>query len=184
MQISAIDYDNHLGQISIGKIYEGKVKKGDKVVLADNPYKLFTIEKIFVSEGLGKKEEEMVGSGEIVRLIGVTDFKIGETICDPNEPKVLPQIAIGEPTIHISLGANTSPFAGKEGKFTTSDQLETRIMKELEKNLSLRVVKADDGKFRISGRGEAIIRAEKRYSIAFLVFLLKSFFIIFLIKKT
>lgn len=150
MVATSIDYDDHLGRIVIGKIHQGKIAKGMKVESSGKPYK---IEKLWVYEGLKKKEVEEVGSGDVVCFSGISDIKIGDTVSDPVDTTPLPGVTISEPTLHMSLGPNTSPFSGREGKFSTSRQLEERLMKELESNLSLRVDKTE-GKFQIAGRGE------------------------------
>ena len=152
--ISSLDYDTHLGRIAIGKIYSGSLKKGMKVVVADDPTKIKTVEKVTVFEGLKRVDTEEAGVGEIVGFSGIDDIKIGSTVTDPSDPTPLPHIAIGEPTLHITVGPNTSPFAGREGIFTSSRQIEERLYKELESNLSLRVEKLGSGKFAVSGRGE------------------------------
>ncbi|MCJ7827915.1 GTP-binding protein, partial [Patescibacteria group bacterium] len=154
MIVSSIEYDTHLGRIAVGRIHQGIVEAGKKVVLAGQPSSSFSIEKVLVSEGLEKKEVASVSSGDIVSLAGIKEVKIGQTICEPNDTKPLPAIVIGEPTMHLTLNPNSSPFSGQEGEFTTSRQLESRINLELEKNLSLRVAKLPNSKFKISGRGE------------------------------
>lgn len=154
MQVSSLDYDNHLGRMVIGKIHQGEIKPGQKIVLASEPLTVKTIEKVMISKGLSREEVLAAGAGEIVTLMGLEGIKIGETLCDPSEPTALPSLQISEPTLHLILGANTSPLTGKEGKFSTSRQLEERLEKELETNLSLRVEKEGEGKFKISGRGE------------------------------
>lgn len=154
MLVSSIFYDSHLGKIAIGKIHQGKVSLGDKIVLSSNPNNMCRVEKVFVFEGLNRKEVESAASGDIAFVAGVEGIKIGETVANPEEATPLPPIEIGEPTIHITLGVNTSPFSGREGKFSTSRQIEERMTKELEKNLSLRVTKREDGKFDVAGRGE------------------------------
>ncbi len=154
MVVSALDYDSHLGRMSIGKIHQGIVKTGKKLILTSDPAKIYKADKILISQGLGKVTVEEVGSGDIVTIAGITESKIGETISEPGDTQSLPAIKIGEPTLHLTLAANVSPFSGKEGEFVTSRQLEERMDKELEKNLSLKVTKKADGKFKISGRGE------------------------------
>lgn len=154
MAISSLDYDSHTGRSVIGKIHQGEISQGNKVVLSSNPEKYYKIEKLSVYDGLGKVEVEKAASGEIIIISGVPDGKIGDTVTDPADTESLPQVSIGEPTIHITMGPNTSPFAGREGKFVTSRQIEERLDKELEKNLSLKVRKLGDGRFTVSGRGE------------------------------
>lgn len=154
MLVSSLDYDSHLGQIAIGKIENGKLANGQKVIIAQFPEILHKIEKITVFEGLNRVEIESTEAGDIVALTGIDNLKIGQTISDPSDITALAQSSISEPTLHITLGANTSPFAGREGKFATVRQIEGRLNKELETNLSLRVEKRENAKFKISGRGE------------------------------
>lgn len=153
LSVTSLEYDNHLGRIVVGKVHQGKVRPGDKVILTTNPEKRFRAEKLFVWQGLGRIEVEEAEAGEIVAICGISQAKIGETLSDPADTKTLPAPSIGEPTMHISLGPNTSSFAGKEGQFTTSRQIEERLDRELESNLSLKVEKQQSG-FKISGRGE------------------------------
>ena len=153
MVVSSLEQDTHLGRIVLGKVHQGIVKPGSKVVIVGEP-KSYKVEKLMVFQGLGKVEVKEAGSGEIAAFSGVPDARIGDTVTDPADPTPLPSIAIGEPTLHMYLGPNTSPFAGREGKFVTGRQLEERLEKELESNLSLRLEKQGSGKFIVSGRGE------------------------------
>jgi len=154
MLVASIDYDSYLGRSAIGRIHSGTVNKEDKVVLASKPEKYWKIEKVKVYEGMHQEEVESAGKGEIVALLGIQELAIGDTITDPSVPDALDSAVISEPTIHITLGPNTSPLKGKEGKFYTSRQIEERLIKEKEKNLSLALEKLGDGKFRVSGKGE------------------------------
>ncbi len=154
MRIASLDYDSHLGRLLIGRVHQGSVAKGSKVVVTSDPGKSFTVEKVFVYQGLGKVEAESASSGEIVSLAGVSSAKIGATITDPSDLEALPEISISEPTLHMTIGPNTSPFAGREGEFVTSRQIEERLDKEVENNPSLRLDKLGNGKFTVSGRGE------------------------------
>ena len=154
MLVSSLDYDVHTGRIAIGKIKQGVVKTGQKVILTSNPGKVWTIEKLMIANGLGREPVNEAASGDIVAISGITDIQIGLTISDPTDTTTLPALSIGEPTLHITLGPNTSPIAGREGKFSTSRQIQQRLEKELESNLSLRVENLNNGKFKISGRGE------------------------------
>jgi len=154
MAISSLDYDPHTGSAAIGRIHSGSVTKGNKVVLSSDPQKYYTVEKIQVYAGLGKEEVESASAPDIIALTGITSIKIGDTICDPADVVALDSVKIGEPTINITLGPNTSPLAGREGKFFTSRQIEERLNRELEKNLGLRIQKLGDGRFIVSGRGE------------------------------
>ncbi|MBU0569723.1 translational GTPase TypA [Patescibacteria group bacterium] len=154
MLISSFEYDPHLGRVIIGKIYQGSIHKGKKIILCQKPNQIHSVEKLYVSSGLEKVETESADSGDIIALAGVRDANIGETISEVGDSEALPGIKISEPTLHITVNFNTSPFSGREGKFTTSRQIEERLQKELERNLSLRVTKREDGKFEVAGRGE------------------------------
>lgn len=154
LQIASLEYDSHLGRLSVGKVHQGEVAKGSKVILSNEPTKTYTIEKIYIYSGLGKTEVESAKSGEIVSLAGISGAKIGLTITDPSDIKPLPEIAISEPTLKMTVGPNTSPFAGREGEFVTSRQIEERLLKELENNPSLQMEKLGNGKFILAGRGE------------------------------
>lgn len=155
MLASALDFDTHKGKHVIGKIKSGSLEKGQTVVLinAKNEKIPAKIENIFINRGLKKDEVEKVMAGEIVDLTGVDGVAIGDTIADPSNPVALPRISIEEPTIKIAIFANTSPFAGKEGKFSNSRQVYERLLKELETNISLKLEVMED-KFVVCGRGE------------------------------
>lgn len=153
MLVSSLDYDAHQGRYSIGRIYQGSIKPGDKIVLSKNN-KSYQIVKVLLSKGLTRYEAEKADAGDIVALIGVDDAKIGDTLSNQADLTPLSAPSLSEPTLHMTIGANTSPFGGKEGQFSTSRQLEERMIKELETNLSLRYEKLDSGKFKVSGKGE------------------------------
>ena len=154
MVVSSLDHDIHLGQIILGKIYSGTISEGQEVILAQKPETKLKIERVMVNSGLTRIKTEKAEAGDIVALSGIQEVEIGMTLTDPKEPSPLPAPKISEPTLHMSLGPNTSPFSGKEGQFCTARQLEERLNRELKKNLSLRVEKMDNNKFKISGRGE------------------------------
>jgi GTP-binding protein len=154
MVVSSLDYNTHLGRIAIGKIHQGKLSLGQKVVLSHQPDKSFSITKLFTSKGLDRIEVESASAGQIVALAGLDNISIGQTLADPADTTPLDAPAISEPTLDIELGPNTSPFAGREGEFTTSRQLEARLTRELETNLSLRMEKLPSGRFKLSGKGE------------------------------
>jgi len=154
MVATSIDYDEHVGRIVVGKVHQGTIKKGMKVSVIQHPNSFYKIEKLWVNEGLNRKEVDEAQSGDIVSFAGIENIKIGETVSDPGDMGSLPGVSISEPTLHMMLGPNTSPFSGREGKFSTSRQIEERLVKELESNLSLKVEKTNAGKFKISGRGE------------------------------
>lgn len=154
LMVTSLDYDNHLGQIVIGNIHQGELKIGDSVLASGHQSERFTVESLMLPEGLGRKIVDHAQAGQIVFISGVRGIKVGETLMDPRDPTPLPDIVIGEPTLHIRLSANSSPFSGREGKYSTSRQLEERLMKEKETNVGLKVDKLSDGAFEISGRGE------------------------------
>ncbi|OGK09441.1 GTP-binding protein TypA [Candidatus Roizmanbacteria bacterium RIFCSPHIGHO2_01_FULL_35_10] len=157
MLISTLDYDNYVGKLCIGKITQGKLNKNDKITLIDEQKILgnYNAQKLYTFEGLGKKEVDQVSAGDIIAIAGIPDLTIGQTITDPDHPVSLPKIFVEEPTIKISIGPNTSPFAGKEGKFGTSRQIKERLMKEKETNVGLKIEQdAEATQFTVHGRGE------------------------------
>ena len=153
--VTSLDYDSHKGKHVIGKVRSGSLKKGQPVVLinAKNEKIPTKIENIFINRGLKKDEVQQVSAGEIVDITGVSSVAIGDTIADPADLVPLPRISVEEPTIKIAIFANTSPFAGKEGKFANSRQVLERLQRELETNISMRLGVLRD-KFIVSGRGE------------------------------
>ncbi len=153
MLVSSLDYDSHKGRYVIGKIFRGSVKPGDKIILSSNN-KSYSIETVQLSRGLSRYETNEALAGDIVALTGIADAKIGDTIANPADTTPLSAPKLTEPTLHMTIGANTSPFSAREGQFTTSRQLEDRLIKELETNLSLKLEKLDSGKFKMSGKGE------------------------------
>lgn len=156
MLVSALDYDNFMGKYSVGKIKNGVVKSGQQVVLLDGSGIVGTgkIEKIYLNSGMKKIEVSEAHSGDIVSIAGINGATIGYTVADPAKPEAIVASAIEEPTLRISVYANTSPFAGREGKFVTARQLLDRIKTELETNVSMRLDASEDGNYILSGRGE------------------------------
>ncbi|KKQ92910.1 MAG: Small GTP-binding protein [candidate division CPR2 bacterium GW2011_GWC1_39_9] len=156
MLVTSLDRDSFQGKHVIGRIKRGSIKPGTTITLIkkDGTTEQSRIDKVYVSQGLKKIEVEEAHAGEIVSLTGIKNAGIGETIADVNNPEALPIIDIEEPTLKMSVGANTSPFAGKEGQFVTSRQILERIQKELETNVSLKMEIDDDGDYILSGRGE------------------------------
>ena len=149
-------YDNFLGRLAIGRIYEGEIKDGSKVVIKDIEGKTREgkITKLFTFEGLKRKEVDKAQAGDIVMMAGLPDIFIGETICLDAEQTALPAINIDEPTISLDLLVNNSPFAGKDGKFVTNRQLKERLEKELEVNVGLKIDFSAVDHYKIYGRGE------------------------------
>ncbi len=157
MLISTLDYDDYVGRLGIGKISQGRIKKSDLISLIDENGVIgtFRATKLYVSYGLKRKEVEVIESGDIAALAGIPNLKIGQTIASPDHPVTLPAIKVSQPTINISVGPNTSPMAGQEGKSVTSRQIKTRLEKELETNLGLRVkYNPAEKNFIVSGQGE------------------------------
>lgn len=155
MLVTSLDFDSHKGKHIIGRIKRGNLVKGQQLVLINAKGEKLPgkAETISLSHGLKKIEVEEAKSGDIIDLTGVANATIGDTVADAKSPEALPRISIEEPTIRITLSANSSPMAGKEGKYTNSRQIHERLLKELETNISLRMEQKDD-KFILSGRGE------------------------------
>jgi GTP-binding protein len=157
MLVSNLDYDSHKGRIAIGRIWRGKVSPHDIIVGVSAGATTTTAEvaEVFTHLGLKRINVEEAFAGDIVAVTGIQDVKIGDTIASPEAPDALPRIEIGEPTVEMTFGVNTSPFAGREGRFSTTRQLRARLYKELETNLSLRVQDTDSpDTYLVKGRGE------------------------------
>jgi len=157
MLVSNLDYESHKGKIAIGRIWRGKVATHDPVVnmSADGSITRYEISEVFTYLGLKRLEVAEAEAGDIVAVTGLEKVSIGDTIANPERPEALPRIEVGEPTVEMTFGVNTSPFAGHEGRFSATRQLRERLYKELETNLSLRVQDTDSPDiFLIRGRGE------------------------------
>ena len=154
--VAALDWDSFKGKYAIGKVHRGIAKAGMAVVCIhpDGTKENGRIEKIFVSKGLGRVEVSEVFAGDIVSLTGFPHARISTTIADTQNPEALPPIAVAEPTLKLTIGPNTSPFVGKDGKKLTSREIGERLNRELEINVSLRVQSLDGGSFLVLGRGE------------------------------
>jgi len=156
MQVTSLDYSSFLGRIAIGKVVRGTMKEGQNVMLCklDGSMQRSKIKELYVFADMGKKKVQEVQCGDICAVVGIEGFQIGETIADAENPEALVVIPIDEPTMNMQFSINNSPFFGKEGKFVTSRHIRDRLMKELEKNLALRVSETDDAdKFLVYGRG-------------------------------
>ncbi len=157
MMVSNLDYDNHKGKIAIGRIWRGNIAPRDPVVnvSADGGLTMYEIDEVFTYLGLKRLNVPEAGAGDIVAVTGLDKVSIGDTIASPEQPEPLPRIEIGEPTVEMTFGVNTSPFGGREGRFSTTRQLRARLYKELETNLSLRVQDTDGpDTYLVKGRGE------------------------------
>ena len=152
--VAALAADNYLGKYCIGKIFRGKLKKGQTVkILRNDITKTAKIENLFIYKGLGKEEVQEAIAGDIVAITGVSEANIGDTIATGDNPEALPTIELEAPTLSIYIGPNTSPLKGKEGEFTTSRQIAERLERELETNIALKI-QPDGLGYKVSGRGE------------------------------
>ena len=155
-QPALLDYNDYVGRIGIGRVSRGKVKVNENVscMRLDGTIKQFRIQKLFGFLGLKRIEIEEAHAGEIVAIAGLPDISVGETVCTIGKEEALPILRIDEPTLQMTFGVNTSPFAGREGKFVTARKLEERLMKETQIDVSLRVRQNDTESWIVSGRGE------------------------------
>ncbi len=156
MLITSLDYSSYVGRIAVGRVHRGTFKEGQDVMLCkrDGTMKKTRVKEINIFEGLGRAKVESVSSGDICALIGIEDFEIGETVADAHEPEALKTIDVDEPTMSMLFTINNSPFFGKEGKFVTSRHVYDRLMKELDKNLALRVEATESAdSWLVYGRG-------------------------------
>lgn len=157
MQITTLDYDDYKGQYVIGKISRGQIKKGETIAILRNGEKIAQskIEYLFTFYGLNRKEIVEAQVGNIIAITGLSQIQIGDTLTSLNNLEALPDLPISEPTMKIEISASNSPLVGKEGQFSTSRQLQQRLQKELETNVSLRLTQGTTGdSFIVSGRGE------------------------------
>lgn len=152
--VAALAADNYLGKYCIGKIFRGKLKKGQSVkVLHGDNTKNTKIDNLFIYKGLGKEEVAEAIAGDIVAITGASEANIGDTIATGDNPEALPTIELEAPTLSIYIGPNTSPLKGREGEFTTSRQIAERLERELETNIALKI-EPDGLGYKVSGRGE------------------------------
>jgi GTP-binding protein len=157
MLVAALDYDNYVGQIAIGRVFRGSARRRSPVTLLRNGDQgiKHNLEKIFVFRGLERLEVNEAGAGDIVAVTGVDGVSIGDTLADQEHPDALPTIEIDEPTVKMNFAVNTSPFMGIEATYSTSRTLHERLNRELRTNVSLRVETTDSpDEFMVSGRGE------------------------------
>ena len=157
MQITSMDYSSYVGRIAVGKLHRGTIKMGMLISLVkrDGSIVKQKIKELYLFEGLGKEKcKTEVNAGDIVAIMGIEDFEIGDTIADIEEPEGLPAIKIDEPTMSMVFTINNSPFFGKEGKYVTSRHLRDRLYLEIEKNLALRVEETNSSdSYQVFGRG-------------------------------
>ncbi len=157
MLITSLDYSTYTGRIAVGRVHRGTLRSGMNITIChrDGSKEKTKIKELHTFEGMGHRATEEVSSGDICAVIGLSNFEIGDTICDFEAPEQLPTISIDEPTMSMLFTINNSPFFGKEGKFCTSRHIGDRLVKELEKNLALRVEQKEDSTdaWIVSGRG-------------------------------
>lgn len=156
-QPALLDYNDYVGRIGIGRIQRGKIRVNESVtcVRADGTHSQFRIQKLFGFIGLHRIEIEEAEAGDIVAIAGLADIGVGETVCTTGKEEALPLLKVDEPTIQMVFGTNTSPFAGKDGKFVTARQIEERLFKETNRDVSLKIERIPNSEeWIVSGRGE------------------------------
>jgi GTP-binding protein len=159
MQVTILDYNNFLGNVGIGRILNGVIKKGQTIALVNegniNSPKITKVVRIDKFYGLGKQEVEQAQAGDIVSIAGLEGVEVSDTVCSIDNILPLPSLSIDEPTVSMNFLVNDSPFAGKEGKFLTSRHIKARLEKEAQTNVGLKIETLEgEGKFKVSGRGE------------------------------
>ena len=157
LQISLLDYNDFVGRIGIGTIQNGTIRVNDTVTICrlDGSTHNFRVMKLFGFSGLRRLEIEEASAGEIVAIAGLPDINVGETVCEFNKPDPLPLIRLDEPTLQMTFGTNTSPFAGRDGKLLTARKIEERLFRETQKDVALKVKRiVDSESWIVSGRGE------------------------------
>ena len=155
-QPALLDYNEFVGRIGIGRVHNGEIHTGEMVncVRLDGTTKAFRIQKLFGYYGYSRVEIDHAEAGDIVAIAGLADISVGETICEQGKVSPLPVLHIDEPTLQMTFGANTSPFVGRDGKIVTARKIEERLLKETQKDVSLKVETATNDSFLVSGRGE------------------------------
>ena len=159
MLVSSVDYNDYVGRLCIGKVERGVIRKGQEVTICDyhnshSPYRAKVV-NLYTINGLERTPVDEASAGDIVCLSGIADITIGDTICAVGAEEPIPFVKISEPTVEMTFSVNDSPFAGREGKYVTSRHLRDRLMRELLKDVSLRVAETDTTEsFKVSGRGE------------------------------
>ena len=156
MLVTTIDWSEFVGRIAVGRVQAGSIRKGQSVVLMQGDDKIINgkVAMLYTFDNLGRTEVHEVDAGDIAAVVGLPEIEIGDTICSPQLPRALPRIHVDEPTLRMTFGINNSPFAGKEGKYVTSRHLRDRLMRELDRNVALRVEPVEGSEsFSVSGRG-------------------------------
>ena len=155
-QPALLDYNEFVGRIGIGRVHNGKIKTGEMVTCCrlDGSTKQFRIQKLFGYYGYKRIEIEEAEAGDIIAIAGLADISVGETVCNTNDILPLPQLHIDEPTLQMTFGTNSSPFVGRDGKIVTARKIEERLLRETQKDVSLKVEPFNNESFLVSGRGE------------------------------
>jgi GTP-binding protein len=155
MLVTTLDWSEYVGRIAIGRIQAGSVEQGQTVALmqADHQTHRTKISQVFVFENLGRTEVQRAEAGDVVALVGLDDVEIGDTICDAETLRPLPRLTVDEPTLEMIFTINSSPFAGRDGKYVTTRQLRERLFRELERNVALQVEPVSGDAFAVRGRG-------------------------------
>ena len=155
-QPALLDYNDFVGRIGIGRVHNGKIKTGEMVTCCrlDGSTKQFRIQKLFGFYGYNRVEINEAEAGDVIAIAGLADISVGETVCDSSNVLPLPQLHIDEPTLQMTFGTNSSPFVGKDGKIVTARKIEERLIRETQKDVSLKVEQASNESFLVSGRGE------------------------------
>jgi len=155
LRVANLDYSNFVGKIALGKVHRGTVRKNQFVtIVGEHGQRDQKVVAVFTHRGLERLEVDEVTPGDIVAIAGMEGVEIGDTIAAREAPEALPRLAVDEPTVSVTVTPNTSPFAGREGRFVTSRQIRERLLKELETNVALRVIEVTPDTFELHGRGE------------------------------
>lgn len=156
MLVTTLDWSDYVGRIAVGRIYSGSIRQGQQVALMQAGGRIVTakVNEVHLFDKLGRVQVQEATAGDVAALVGLDAITIGDTISDARVPRALPRVEVDEPTIQMVFGINTSPLAGKDGKYVTSRQLRERLLKEVERNVALRVEPLDGtDSFQVSGRG-------------------------------
>ncbi len=156
MLVTTLDWSDYVGRIAIGRVQSGTLRKGQNIALMQAEDRIVPAKavSVYIFEDLGRTEVHEVDAGDICAVVGIEGVEIGDTIASPLEPKALPRLKVDEPTLKMTFGVNSSPLAGREGKYVTSRHLRERLMREIEKNVALRVEPIiGTEQFAVAGRG-------------------------------
>ncbi len=156
MLVTTLDWSEYVGRIAIGRVQSGRIRKGQNIALSQEDDELSDakVAAVYTFDKLGRSEVEEATAGDIAAIVGLEDVEIGDTICDAANPQRMPRLTVDQPTLEMVFTINTSPFAGKDGKYVTTRHLRGRLLKELERNVALRVTPMEQAdSFAVAGRG-------------------------------